>query len=86
MGFVIYYSLSNGVNGYYKGRVEEGKLGEFSKACIELAPDKADAEKFPSKKVAKDNAKFIKGVVNKASNKKDNTPFVVAMQIMKENK
>lgn len=84
MGFIIYYSLSNGVNGYYKSRMEEDQLGEYSKACVELAKEACDAEKFPSKKVAKDNAKFIKSVVDKASNKKTNAPFVVSMQIMKE--
>ena len=84
MGFIIYYSLSNGVNGYYKARVEDGQLGAYSKACIELTPEAADAEKFPSKRVAKDNAKFMRKVVDKASSKKANTPSVVSMQIMKE--
>lgn len=85
MGFIIYYSLSNGINGYYKERVEEGKLGEYSKACVELAQEQTDAYKFPAKSVVKDNAKFIKKLINASSSKKHGTPFVVSMKIMKVN-
>ena len=86
MGFVIYYSLSNGVNGYYQSKLGENQLGEYSKACVELTPSVGTAIKFPSKSVAKSNAKYFKGVINKASNKKDGTPFVVALQVIREDK